>query len=157
MNKLTQKQQGFTIIEVVLVLAIAALILLMVFIAWPALQRNQRDTARKNDAQTVASAVGTYKGNNQGSLTGLDSTALGKYVSSLSQYDVSTVGITAATANAPSNPTTDQMVVYLGHDCPANLASQSLTTTPTYPKNSRAAAVMVQLEGGGGVLFCVAG
>ena len=33
------KQEGFTIIEVMLVLAIAALIFLMVFVALPALQR----------------------------------------------------------------------------------------------------------------------
>jgi prepilin-type N-terminal cleavage/methylation domain-containing protein len=39
-----ENKKGFTIIEVVLVLAIAALIFLMVFSALPALQRNQRDT-----------------------------------------------------------------------------------------------------------------
>ena len=38
---------GFTIIEVVLVLAIAGLIFLMVFIALPTLQRSQRDTQRR--------------------------------------------------------------------------------------------------------------
>ncbi|OYX35483.1 hypothetical protein B7Z00_05080, partial [Candidatus Saccharibacteria bacterium 32-50-10] len=37
MSKQELKQKGFTIIEVVLVLAIAALIFLMVFIALPAL------------------------------------------------------------------------------------------------------------------------
>ncbi|MBS7346174.1 MAG: type II secretion system protein, partial [Candidatus Sacchiramonaceae bacterium] len=46
MNK--HKKYGFTIIEVVLVLAIAGLIFLVVFIALPALQRNQRDTQREN-------------------------------------------------------------------------------------------------------------
>ena len=44
---------GFTIIEVVLVLAIAGLIFLMVFIAFPALQRSQRDTQRRNDLSKV--------------------------------------------------------------------------------------------------------
>ena len=44
MNK---DKNGFTIIEVVLVLAIAGLIFLMVFIALPALQRSQRDTQKK--------------------------------------------------------------------------------------------------------------
>ena len=47
-NKLSTKQ-GFTIIEVVLVLAIAGLIFLMVFVAFPALQRNQRDAQRRQD------------------------------------------------------------------------------------------------------------
>ncbi|PLS80866.1 hypothetical protein CYG49_03830, partial [Candidatus Saccharibacteria bacterium] len=48
-TKKTSKQSGFTIIEVVLVLAIAALIFLIVFLAVPALQRGQRDTQRRSD------------------------------------------------------------------------------------------------------------
>lgn len=60
------KQKGFTIIEVVLVLAIAALIFLMVFIALPALQRNQRDAARKEVLGKVASGVTTYESNKRG-------------------------------------------------------------------------------------------
>ena len=43
----SSQAEGFTIIEVVLVLAIAGLIFLMVFVALPALQRSQRDTQRK--------------------------------------------------------------------------------------------------------------
>jgi prepilin-type N-terminal cleavage/methylation domain-containing protein len=62
------KQKGFTIIEVVLVLAIAGLIFLMVFIALPALQRNQRDTQRKNDLSRAQTAVNNYQSNNRGSL-----------------------------------------------------------------------------------------
>lgn len=50
-------KQGFTIIEVVLVLAIAGLIFLAIFIALPALQRAQRDQARKNDVGLVADAI----------------------------------------------------------------------------------------------------
>lgn len=69
MNKVQkQKDEGFTIIEVVLVLAIAALIMLMVFIALPALQRNQRDTTRKNDISRLQSAINNYKSRNRGAL-----------------------------------------------------------------------------------------
>ena len=60
--------KGFTIIEVVLVLAIAGLIFLMVFIALPALQRNQRDTQRKNDISRLQDAIERYKANNKGQL-----------------------------------------------------------------------------------------
>lgn len=63
MSKQELKQKGFTIIEVVLVLAIAALIFLMVFIALPALQRNQKDQARRTVMGKVASAVTTYQSN----------------------------------------------------------------------------------------------
>lgn len=62
------KEKGFTIIEVVLVLAIAGLIFLMVFIALPALQRNQRDSQRKNDMGRVQTAVQNYQSNNRNKL-----------------------------------------------------------------------------------------
>ena len=48
-----KNNRGFTIIEVVLVLAIAGLIFLMVFLALPALQRSQRDTLRKQQANMI--------------------------------------------------------------------------------------------------------
>ena len=63
-----QTNPAFTIIEVVLVLAIAGLIFLMVFIALPALQRNQRDTQRKNDMSRLKTAMDSYKSNNRGTL-----------------------------------------------------------------------------------------
>jgi prepilin-type N-terminal cleavage/methylation domain-containing protein len=69
-NQLNNKSntKGFTIIEVVLVLAIAGLIFLMVFIALPALQRNQRDTQRKNDLSRTLTAIQSYQSNNRGQL-----------------------------------------------------------------------------------------
>lgn len=66
MSKQELKQKGFTIIEVVLVLAIAALIFLMVFIAFPALQRNQRDADRKEVLGKVTSAITTYQSSKRG-------------------------------------------------------------------------------------------
>lgn len=63
-----QKSKGFTIIEVVLVLAIAGLIFMMVFIALPALQRSQRDTQRKNDLSRVQTAITNYTSSNRGAL-----------------------------------------------------------------------------------------
>ena len=58
--------RGFTIIEVMIVLAIAALILLIVLLAVPALQRNSRNTAIKNDASAIVAAISTYESNNNG-------------------------------------------------------------------------------------------
>ena len=55
---------GFTIIEVVLVLAIAGLLFLAVFIGLPALQRSQRNTQRRQDVARVASAVTEYQSAN---------------------------------------------------------------------------------------------
>lgn len=61
-----QQSKGFTIIEVVLVLAIAGLIFLMVFLALPALQRNQRDQQRRGDVGRFVSSVQSFKSNNNG-------------------------------------------------------------------------------------------
>lgn len=62
----SKREQGFTIIEVMIVLAIAGLILLIVFLAVPALQRNARNTTIKNDASAVAGAVTEFESNNNG-------------------------------------------------------------------------------------------
>ena len=59
-----KQRKAFTIIEVVLVLAIAGLIFLMVFIALPALQRSQRNTRRRQDLARIATAVNDYPSNN---------------------------------------------------------------------------------------------
>ena len=59
-----KSKKGFTIIEVVLVLAIAGLIFLMVFVALPALQRGQRDTQRRDDMGRFISQVMQYQTNN---------------------------------------------------------------------------------------------
>ena len=62
----TNRKAGFTIIEVVLVLAIAGLIFLMVFIAVPALQASQRDAQRRSDVGVIVGAVKNYMKNNNG-------------------------------------------------------------------------------------------
>lgn len=67
-NNTKSNQRGFTIIEVVLVLAIAGLIFLMVFLALPALQRSQRDTDRKTAASRFMAQIVNYQSNNQGSV-----------------------------------------------------------------------------------------
>jgi prepilin-type N-terminal cleavage/methylation domain-containing protein len=63
-----QSNDGFTIIEVLIVLAIAALILLIVFLAVPALQRSARNTQRKNDAAAVGGALANFISNNGGAI-----------------------------------------------------------------------------------------
>jgi prepilin-type N-terminal cleavage/methylation domain-containing protein len=67
MNAQTNKK-GFTIIEVVLVLAIAGLIFLMVFIALPALQRGQRDSQRRSDVSRINTQISNYQSNSRGKI-----------------------------------------------------------------------------------------
>lgn len=73
-------QNGFTIIEVVLVLAIAALIFLMVFIALPALQRSQRDTQRKSDVARVQTVIADYQSSNRNRVPSFDTAFVDGYL-----------------------------------------------------------------------------
>ncbi len=65
-KKLKGNREGFTIIEVLIVLAIAGLIMLIIFLAVPALQRNSRNTQIRNDAANVLAAVNEFISNNNG-------------------------------------------------------------------------------------------
>lgn len=65
MSKNIKVKNGFTIIEVVLVLAIAGLIFLMVFVAFPTLQKSQFDTQRQNDITRLSTQITNYKTNNR--------------------------------------------------------------------------------------------
>lgn len=62
----TKREEGFTIIEVLIVLAIAGLIILIVFLAVPALQRNARNNARNSDASRISAAVSECLSNRNG-------------------------------------------------------------------------------------------
>ena len=139
---INQKEKGFTIIEVVLVLAIAGLIFLMVFIALPALQRSQRDTARKGDVGTVASAVSSYTGNNRGTFP--DTTSLADYVKEVSG-NTTTVTVQAA-KTLTASPAEGTIYVTQQTEC---------DTGPTLKLGAtRQYTVVTKLESGGGVYFC---
>ena len=66
MKRNINSKDGFTIIEVLIVLAIAGLIMAVVLLAVPGLQRSQANTAAKTDASHIAAAVSSWSGNNNG-------------------------------------------------------------------------------------------
>lgn len=142
-------QKGFTIIEVVLVLAIAGLIFLMVFIALPALQASQRDTARKNDVSTVAAAITQYTSNNRGLFP--TTVTIASYVKNISDNTTSVAVSTTTGANVGVTPADGVITVYQKSVCGAQttIGKIALTTGTT-----RQYAVVTRLEGGGGSAYC---
>lgn len=60
--------KGFTIVETMIVLAIAGLILLIVLMAVPALQRSSTNTNIKSDASAIAAGISDFETNNGGAL-----------------------------------------------------------------------------------------
>lgn len=120
-------QQGFTIIEVLIVLAIAGLILLIVFLAVPALQRNSRNTAIKNDVTNVVGGIGEFQGANNGTLptdVSTDDQEPGKVVYSRDGGNDTTIKIQGSTTvtsveDAPQDdaPELGEVIVSLGYRC----------------------------------------
>lgn len=91
LNNIKKKynEKGFTIIEVLIVLAIAGLILLIVFLAVPALQRNSRNSGRKSDIARIGGAVVEYMNNNNGKVpTDTSLGAIIKTAGNLGQYEL---------------------------------------------------------------------
>jgi prepilin-type N-terminal cleavage/methylation domain-containing protein len=147
MNVQKNKEKGFTIIEVVLVLAIAALIFLMVFIALPALQRSQRDTTRKADVSSVASGVTSFTSNNRGAFP--TTATVANYAKDISTNTTS-VTVGAATVGAVS-PAAGVVTVY-----PKSKCGVATTANVTLAAGAGTQFVVVtKLESGGGQYFCL--
>lgn len=134
MSKLNRKQSGFTIIEVMIVLAIAAVILLAVFLAVPQLQRSSRNTQRKNDVANILAGVNEYASNQNGTLPtaicvsgNTVSIGGGSCPTPTSKVDVNVSGQftsipdpAALPASPPTNATANVLQIYTGATCNGN-------------------------------------
>jgi prepilin-type N-terminal cleavage/methylation domain-containing protein len=162
----SKRFKGFTIIEVVLVLAIAGLIFSMVFIALPALQRSQRDTQRKNDLSRASTAIVNYASNNRGVLPTLDDTFISQYLTNGGDDFLDPAGANTGTSTADRTayafavrPTTGFETTKFSTDVTQNtiyyqtgVVCGSTAGTVTAAGSKKMALFMV-LEGGG--IACV--
>ena len=129
-----QKDRGFTIIEVMIVLAIAGLIMLIVFLAVPALQRNSRNTQRRRDVAALLAAVSEYSNNNNGILPGNATLIAGSSYFCAGPGACTTTGtpaqlgyyssgtITWGGTGTPGTPTVDNVSLYTGYVCSGSAA-----------------------------------
>ncbi len=122
-KKLQQrKESGFTIIEVLIVLAIAGLIMLIVFLAVPTLQRNARNNARNSEASRTSALVTECLANRNGVVASCGTAAqIAWEAASFQQF----TGITFD-ANAG---TTSNMHIDFGSKCSADGSSSVAGTT----------------------------
>jgi prepilin-type N-terminal cleavage/methylation domain-containing protein len=129
LKKLTKENKGFTIIEVLIVLAIAGLILLIVFLAVPALQRNSRNTQRRNDVAALLAGATEFSNNNNGvyptgwnaankQYTGPTGTA--PVAVNTGFYQGASVSVSTATTNVDNNTTDQTVIVATNHNCFGN-------------------------------------
>jgi prepilin-type N-terminal cleavage/methylation domain-containing protein len=112
-----KNQKGFTIIEVLIVLAIAGLIMLVVFLAVPALQRNSRNTQRRADVSGVLGAISETVANKNGSpLVAGDLTQIKANVK-LGYYAEASVTAVSGSTAVTNNTTVETVVIAIGGKC----------------------------------------
>ena len=104
LNKIKKDNKGFTIIEVLIVLAIAGLIMLVVFLAVPALQRSSRNTQRTADATRLSAAISTCMGNRNGQVSSCDILTEIESNGGFEKDKASQLTITNVTLAAPTDP-----------------------------------------------------
>jgi type IV pilus assembly protein PilA len=150
-NKLKElrAKEGFTIIEVIIVLVIGAVIMLAVFLVVPQLQRTQRNTSRQAAARAVLAAAQQYASNNNG-------TAIPNAAASTTNTNIT--GITGV-KNDPSSNTSYSYVVQSNGTTAAVTTQGTITLATSGAKcngnelaSGNGAAVVVGMEGG---TFCV--
>ncbi len=157
-NKNSNRAEGFTIVEVGLVLALGALIFLSVFLVVPAFQRNARDNARKDDVAAVANAVSKFYANDPSNILS-NPNDLRKYLNDFSSDSSLSVRSTCATTATGlmhgGQLDYDQILVCSGYRCKTDGATQvngggSADDSKAMIEESgeRSAAVLTRLESG---------
>ena len=119
LNKIKKDNKGFTIIEVLIVIAIAGLILAAVLFAVPALQRQSRNTQIRNAATNVAGAVNEYVTINNGKLPGVVTIASGTVTVAPASGDTGT----SSTIKVPGNIVQTDIVYKKGQKCSGNIST----------------------------------
>jgi len=162
-------QSGFTIIEVLIVLAIAGLIMVAVFTAVPALQRSARNSSQKGAASQIMASFSAYVANHNGTLPKNDTTvqtAAADFKSATGNIQVSKLFYLAGTGTAPAqgsinNKTAasaalindDSGVFVSGAICDSTNGNTSFTTTGA---SARSYVLMYAIESGSGLqLECI--
>jgi prepilin-type N-terminal cleavage/methylation domain-containing protein len=117
----SKKAEGFTIIEVMIVLAIAGLIMVVVFIAVPQLQRQQRNEARKSVVRRVATEVNNYASNNTGSIPTADANATTGFTGVAGGFYTRYISNNAAQFNDPQS---GAIMTFVSQTTVANINAQ---------------------------------
>lgn len=145
-----KKQEGFSIVEVMIVLAIAGLIILVVFLAVPALQRNSRNTSKKSDVGSIGSLVSEYQGANNGkqpsaasftASTGELTIGAASGVNQVKTTVSNSIAGVTLTSSSPTAPSGDNVVIAVGFKCNGTTVGGS---------SARSVALLYNLETAGG-------
>ena len=149
--------QGFTIIEVLIVLAIAGLILLIVFLAVPALQRNSRNTQYKNEAERIFGAAHEFINSNNLTVPTVasNSTTSGSQADAILKLsntkNITRLDIVVSTNTAAISPTTTNAFLQSAAKC-GSVGGTSVTPTTGASVGARNVILVYAVENSDGTV-----
>jgi prepilin-type N-terminal cleavage/methylation domain-containing protein len=122
-NKLKElrAKEGFTIIEVIIVLVIGAVIMLAVFLVVPQLQRTQRNARQQDNARRALAGIQQFASNNNNTFptaaqllqqTGTLTNPVGN-----TDLVAGSISIGAAGSSTASTPSAGNLVIFNGATC----------------------------------------
>jgi len=137
--------RGFTIIEVLIVLAIAGLIMLIVFLAVPALQRNSRNTTYRSEAHQLLVAAGEFVNNSGNTLpaasgSGTAGSDAAKILAFTKNKNITTLTVATAAAVTALSPTLNTAQLEYSVKCGT---TGGTTVTPTTTGAAARSAILV--------------
>jgi prepilin-type N-terminal cleavage/methylation domain-containing protein len=135
-----KNQKGFTIIEVLIVLAIAGLIMLVVFLAVPALQRNSRNTQRRADVSGVLGAISETVANKNGSPIDTGDLATIRSNVKLGYYIDTAVAAEDGSTAISNDADVETIVIAIGGKCDGSGSSET--------GSNRGVAILFSVETG---------
>jgi len=158
--------KGFTIVETLIVLAIAATIIIVVLLAVPALQRNSRNTVVKTAANNILSGWAAEVANSNGATPTTTAGTAGTIPIGANSYtfasSVKTFVATATVSSVAYGPTLGSTVVTPGA---VVVLTTGVCTTPNTVATTQAitvgttaqVAILYPVEGTTGQVTCVQG
>lgn len=120
-NKLKElrAKEGFTIIEVIIVLVIGAVIMLAVFLVVPQLQRTQRNSRQQANARRILTGIQQFASNNNNAFPTsaqlLQQT--GTITNPVGNVDLTASNISTGTNGTASTPNPGIVTVFNGAQC----------------------------------------
>lgn len=146
-KKLNKK--GFTLIEVVLTIAIGALIFLLAFIAFRNAQVNRRDSQRRSDLDKIAAEINNYASDKNGAVPTASDTAFSSFLSSYASGLKDPTSSAAYTGTAGTDdPTARGTLTYAAVTTPAGTVPTTFCDGTTAASTKGTYVIKMKLEKG---------
>jgi len=146
-------RSGFTIIEVLIVLAIASLIMLVVFLAVPALQRNSRNTQYRTEASRILAGAQEFINNNGSNLPGATDNAT--ILANANAKNITALTVTNPGTATAVTPTVTAATLETGVTCGTVAGTTVTPSTANAPARSMILIYGIEKSDGTVIAQCI--